>query len=104
MDTPVKIFSGRATLPLAKEIARVTVFFGNIIISKFSDGEFIPSLKKQLGAQKFYHSVYTPPSDNLMELLLMIDAASGLRLNKLLLLCLISVWRDKIAKTSLEYQ
>ena len=53
MDTPIKIFSGRATLPLAKEIAKsYGVALGNIIISKFSDGSLFHLLKKQLEAQK----------------------------------------------------
>jgi ribose-phosphate pyrophosphokinase len=77
MDTPVKIFSGRATRPLAKEIAKnYGVALGNIIISKFSDGEFIPSFEETVRGSKVFIILSTPPpSDNLMELLLMIDAA-----------------------------
>tara|TARA_B100001109_G_scaffold220797_1_gene192002 strand:- start:67 stop:1050 length:984 start_codon:yes stop_codon:yes gene_type:complete len=77
MDASVKIFSGRATLPLAKEIARCYgVSLGNIIISKFSDGEFIPSFEETVrGSKVFIVQSTPPPSDNLMELLLMIDAA-----------------------------
>ena len=54
MDTPIKIFSGRATtLPLAKEIAKsYGVALGNIIISKFSDGEFIPSFEETVKGSK----------------------------------------------------
>ena len=77
MNAPVKIFSGRATLPLAKEIANsFGVALGNIIISKFSDGEFIPSFEETVrGSKVFIIQSTPPPSDNLMELLLMIDAA-----------------------------
>ena len=102
MDASVKIFSGRATLPLAKEIAKCYgVSLGNIIISKFSDGEFIPSFEETVrGSKVFIVQSTPPPSDNLMELLLMIDAAKRASENKLLLLCLISAWLGKIEKTS----
>ena len=77
MNEPVKIFSGRASLSLAKNIAKnYGVDLGNIIISKFSDGEFIPSFEETVrGAKIFIIQSTPPPSDNLMELLLMIDAA-----------------------------
>ena len=77
MDETVKIFSGRATLPLAKEIAKnYGVDLGNIILFEFSDGEFIPSFEETVrGAKVFIIQSTPPPSDNLMELLLMIDAA-----------------------------
>ena len=77
MNEPVKIFSGRASLSLAKNIAKnYGLDLGNIIISKFSDGEFIPSFEETVrGAKIFIIQSTPPPSDNLMELLLMIDAA-----------------------------
>ena len=77
MASTVKIFSGRATKPLAEQIAKnYGVDLGNIIISEFSDGEFIPSFEETVrGAKVFIIQSTPPPSDNLMELLLMIDAA-----------------------------
>ena len=68
MDTTVKIFSGRASLPLAKEIAKsYGIDLGNIIISKFSDGEFIPSFEETVrGSKVFIIQSTPPPSDNLM--------------------------------------
>tara|TARA_B110000908_G_scaffold171629_1_gene235069 strand:+ start:521 stop:1486 length:966 start_codon:yes stop_codon:yes gene_type:complete len=77
MAETVKIFSGRATMVLAEEIAKnYGVDLGNIIISEFSDGEFIPSFEETVrGAKVFIIQSTPPPSDNLMELLLMIDAA-----------------------------
>ena len=55
MDASVKIFSGRATLPLAKEIAKCYgLSLGNIIISKFSDGEFIPSFEETVRGSKVF--------------------------------------------------
>jgi ribose-phosphate pyrophosphokinase len=77
MASTVKIFSGRATQLLAEQIAKnYGVDLGNIIISEFSDGEFIPSFEETVrGAKVFIIQSTPPPSDNLMELLLMIDAA-----------------------------
>ena len=77
MKSNVKIFSGRTSLPLAEKIAKnFGVSLGNVIISKFSDGEFIPSFEETVrGAKVFIIQSTPPPSDNLMELLLMIDAA-----------------------------
>ena len=77
MKSNVKIFSGRTSLPLAEKIAKnFGVSLGTVIISKFSDGEFIPSFEETVrGAKVFIIQSTPPPSDNLMELLLMIDAA-----------------------------
>lgn len=77
MESTVKIFSGRATRILAEQIAKnYGVHLGNIIISEFSDGEFIPSFEETVrGSKVFIIQSTPPPSDNLMELLLMIDAA-----------------------------
>tara|TARA_B110000977_G_C10953043_1_gene445421 strand:- start:42 stop:971 length:930 start_codon:yes stop_codon:yes gene_type:complete len=77
MTSTTKIFSGRATIKLAEQIAKnYRVDLGNIIISEFSDGEFIPSFEETVrGAKVFIIQSTPPPSDNLMELLLMIDAA-----------------------------
>tara|TARA_B100001093_G_scaffold166732_1_gene159325 strand:+ start:340 stop:1269 length:930 start_codon:yes stop_codon:yes gene_type:complete len=77
VESQVKIFSGRATRRLAEKIASsFGLSLGNIIISEFSDGEFIPSFEETVrGAKVFIIQSTPPPSDNLMELLLMIDAA-----------------------------
>ena len=77
MESTIKIFSGRATRILAEQIAKnYGVDLGNIIISEFSDGEFIPSFEETVrGSKVFIIQSTPPPSDNLMELLLMIDAA-----------------------------
>ena len=55
MIPPVKIFSGKTSLPLAKKLLRVTVSLWEILSSlKTSDGEFIRLSKKQLGVQSLY--------------------------------------------------
>lgn len=77
MEAQVKLFSGIASIDLANKIAKAYgVDLGNVIINKFSDGEFQPSFEESVrGADVFIIQSTTPPSDNLMELLMMIDAA-----------------------------
>lgn len=49
---------------------------GNVIVSTFSDGEFQPSFEESVrGADVFIIQSTVPPADNLMELLMMADAA-----------------------------
>ncbi|MFA5574616.1 MAG: ribose-phosphate pyrophosphokinase [Brumimicrobium sp.] len=77
MSEGVKIFTGRATKTLGEQIAKhYGVSLGNITLSEFSDGEFQPSFEETVrGQDVFIIQSTTPPSDNLMELLLMVDAA-----------------------------
>ena len=62
---------------LAKKITKsFGAELGNIIISKYSDGEFQPSYEESIrGTRIFIIGSTNPSSENLMELLLMIDAA-----------------------------
>lgn len=77
MSTGVKIFSGRATKKLAESIAtNYGVGLGNVIVTEFSDGEFQPSLEETVRGQHVFLIQSTmPPTENLFELMLMIDAA-----------------------------
>jgi len=77
MNKPIKFFSGSNTKLLAEAIAKsFGVQLSNSSIVEFSDGEFEPSFEETVrGADVFLIQSTTPPSDNLMELLLMIDAA-----------------------------
>ena len=77
MNKPIKFFSGSNTKHLAESIAKsFGVQLSNSSIVEFSDGEFEPSFEETVrGADVFLIQSTTPPSDNLMELLLMIDAA-----------------------------
>ena len=77
MSFGVKIFSGRATQDLANKIANhYGVSLGNVIVTDFSDGEFQPSFEETVRGQDVFIVQSTmPPSDNLFELLLLIDAA-----------------------------
>jgi ribose-phosphate pyrophosphokinase len=73
----VKLFAGQATKVLAEKIA--TAYgkaLGNVSVLNFSDGEFQVSYEESIRGQNVFIIQSTvPPSDNLMEMLLMIDAA-----------------------------
>ena len=77
MEKPIKFFAGNNTKYLANKIANAFgVELNKCSIIEFSDGEFEPSFDETVrGADVFLIQSTTPPSDNLMELLLMIDAA-----------------------------
>jgi ribose-phosphate pyrophosphokinase len=73
----VKIFSGSASNNLAKEIAKYYgKDLGAVTTLRFSDGEMSPSFDESVrGCDVFIIQSTFPTADNLMELLLMIDAA-----------------------------
>src|SRR5882757_6090369 len=77
MDSSVKVFSGNASTYLAEQIAKnFGKPLGALTIQKFSDGEFQPVFNESVRGDYVFlvQSTYAP-SDNLMELLMMIDAA-----------------------------
>jgi len=71
------VFSGTATRYLAEKICKsLDCPLGNLVITKFADGEFTVSYEESIrGKDVFLVQSTFPNSDNLMELLLMIDAA-----------------------------
>ncbi|UII23516.1 ribose-phosphate pyrophosphokinase [Fulvivirga ligni] len=73
----VKIFSGKETKYLADKIALAYGKpLGEVILQQFSDGEMSPFFTESVrGSDVFLIQSTFPPSDNFMELLLMIDAA-----------------------------
>lgn len=77
MSQLVNIFSGRATRYLAEKIAQsYGKPLGHVHVSTFADGEFQPSFEETIrGSELFIIQSTFAPSDNLLELLLMIDAA-----------------------------
>jgi ribose-phosphate pyrophosphokinase len=82
----VKIFTGRASEDIAKNIAQsYGVSLGNVTVTDFSDGEFQPSFEETVRGQDVFIVQSTmPPSDNLFELLLMIDAAKRASARKII--------------------
>ena len=71
------VFSGTKTRYLAEKIcASLGCPLGKMVMTKFSDGEFAVSYEESIrGRDIFLVQSTFPNSDNLMELLLMIDAA-----------------------------
>lgn len=86
MDIAVKIFSGRASQKIALNIAKhYGVALGNVIVTDFSDGEFQPSFEETVRGQDVFIVQSTmPPTENLFELLLMIDAAKRASARKII--------------------
>ena len=73
----VNIFSGRHSRYLAEKIAEsYGIPLGQSIVTEYSDGEFQTSFEENIrGRDVFIVQSTTPPADNFMELLMMIDAA-----------------------------
>ncbi|AWH73911.1 ribose-phosphate pyrophosphokinase [Dokdonia sp. Dokd-P16] len=72
-----KIFACQNSKPLAEKIAKAFGQpLGNVITSTYSDGEFQPSFEESVrGSRVFIIGSTMPSSDNMMEMLLMLDAA-----------------------------
>ncbi|MGC6421473.1 MAG: ribose-phosphate pyrophosphokinase [Flavobacteriaceae bacterium] len=77
METVAKIFPCTQSQELAVQIAtHFGVSLGKVIFSRYSDGEFQPSFEESVrGARVFIVGSTHPSSENLMEMLLMLDAA-----------------------------
>lgn len=77
MHSNMKIFTGLATEYLTKKIAEsYGTELGKSVVFKFSDGEFQPGYDETVrGSFVFIVQSTFQPTDNLFELLLMIDAA-----------------------------
>jgi len=77
MDAPFKIFSGTTSRYLAEKICTsLGCPLGKMKTERFADGEFSVSYEESIrGCQVFLVQSTYPTADNLMELLLMIDAA-----------------------------
>ncbi len=82
---PVKIFSGGASEALTRDICEYYgIDQGNVQVNKFSDGEFQPVFNESVrGCDIFIVQSTNPPSDNLLELLMMIDAAKRASANSI---------------------
>ncbi|KDN09303.1 MAG: ribose-phosphate pyrophosphokinase [Gilliamella sp.] len=73
----MKLFAGNATPELAKRIAnRLYTSLGDIVVSRFSDGEVNVQINENVRGEDVFiiQSTCAPTNDNLMELLVMIDA------------------------------
>ncbi|WP_294826857.1 ribose-phosphate pyrophosphokinase [Gilliamella sp. G0441] len=73
----MKLFAGNATPELAKRIAnRLYTSLGDIVVGRFSDGEVNVQINENVRGEDVFiiQSTCAPTNDNLMELLVMIDA------------------------------
>lgn len=77
VEMPFKIFSGTKSRYLAEKICEeLGCSLGNMLVEHFADGEFSVSYEESIrGHQVFLVQSTFPSADNLLELLLMIDAA-----------------------------
>jgi len=77
MQTEVKLFAGSASRVLAEKIAKsFGIALGNVNVIRFSDGEIQVSYEESVRGQNVFLIQSTfPPAENIMEFLLMIDAA-----------------------------
>jgi ribose-phosphate pyrophosphokinase len=77
MATKIKIFSGSTSMYLAEKIAQsYGTELGKISLIRFADGEFQPSFDENIrGTDVFLIQSTYAPSDNLLELLMLVDAA-----------------------------
>ncbi len=77
MDTPLAIFSGTSNPALARAIAEeYGTSLGDVTIKKFSDGEQYVKYEQSIrGEDIFVIQSTPPPGDNIIELLLLLDAA-----------------------------
>ncbi len=76
-DLPPKIFACSQSEELAHKIAKkYGLELGKVNVQRFSDGEFQPAFEESVrGRRVFIIGSTMPPSDHLMEMLLMLDAA-----------------------------
>ncbi|MCF0212007.1 MAG: ribose-phosphate pyrophosphokinase [Bacteroidales bacterium] len=82
----VFIFSGRATKDLATKVAKnFGIDLGKSTVFEYADGEFQPSFEESIrGGVVFLIQSTIPPTDNLFELLMMIDAAKRASADKII--------------------
>jgi len=78
-DSSMMVFSGKANLPLAEEIVtRLTIPLGKAAVGRFSDGEVMVEIHDSVRGRDVFvvQSTCRPVDQNLMELLVMIDAVA----------------------------
>jgi ribose-phosphate pyrophosphokinase len=76
-QAPLLLLSGTANRPLAEEIARhMGLPLGDVTVKRFADGEIFARINQNArGRDVFIVQPTPPPGDNILELLLLIDAA-----------------------------
>lgn len=84
MDNPIAIFAGRSNIALARAIAsQLGTTTGELTIKQFSDGELYVKYEESIRGKDVYVIQPTPPpGDNMLELLLLLDAAKRASVNR----------------------
>lgn len=106
-DPKLKIFSLNSNRELAEEIAKeVGIELGKSSVTHFSDGEIQINIEESIRGCHVYviQSTSNPVNQNLMELLIMIDALKRASRQQLILLCLIMVMHVKTVKQEVVNQ
>lgn len=81
-----KVFTGNSNEPLARDICRhLSVPLGNAKVRTFSDGEVMVEIGENVRGRDVYviQSTSSPANNNLMELLIMVDALKRASANKI---------------------
>jgi ribose-phosphate pyrophosphokinase len=86
LEPEAKIFACSQSVHLAEQIAKnYGIPLGKVTFSKFSDGEFQPSFEETVRGQDVFIVQSTmPPTENIFELLLLIDAAKRASARKII--------------------
>ena len=103
----MKLLSGNSNKPLSKKIAKyLKSKLVNSSIRNFSDGEIYVEINENIRGNSIFliQSVSSPANDNLMELLLCIDALKRSSAKNITLLFLTLVMLDKIEKLHQEHR
>lgn len=84
-NSEFKIFSGSSNLPLAAKIAqKLGMSLGQVELKRFSDGEIWAKFGENIrGSDVFIVQSTNPPAENLIELLIMVDAAKRASANRI---------------------
>ena len=94
----LKVFSGNSNQDLSEKIAKkIGIPIGKALVGRFSDGEIQVELHEDVRGKDVFviQSTCNPTNENLMELLIMVDALKDLPLLESLQLFLILVIQDK---------
>jgi len=100
MSSKMMVFAGNANPDLARKVAdRLYLTLGDANVSKFSDGEITVELNENVRGKDVFvlQSTCAPTNDNLMELLLIIDALRRASAGRITAVVPILAMRDKIA-------
>ena len=86
INAPFKVFSGTKSRYMAEKVCQALgCKLGEMKIQYFADGEFVVSYEESIRGHEVYLVQSTfPNSDNLMELLMMIDAAKRASASKII--------------------